>query len=441
MLLVGAATEAITPQVGLDLEGYLRDGPSTEVLDELTCQAIVFDDGSTQLVIVSCDLIGLTRQLRDLVCSRLTIPAEQVLLTATHTHCGPAHLASPRHRDLVAQLAEGVLRSIAAATAARQPVRLFAGAVSAPGIAGNRRDTTGPVDHTATFLAAFPETGTVSDAVATIVNFACHPTIQGAGTRGYSADFPGPTRQTIERLCGGRALYLQGAAGDINPVRTERTNAEARRTGTILGSAVGGAVLTAVRAGSGPLVSNPSLGSTSRVSIITRGGPVRPAPLAAHWVDVPVEPRTQPSLANIRAARAAATDPAQIMEWGVREYLATGTAFDSFDFPAAPATLPVQSFRLGAELSVVALPGEPFTVTGRRIRAASSGTVLVAGFANQAAGYLPTEDEFARSGYEVGCSTHAPGTVERLTDAAIGLLTTTHSNGPGDARHRPPPIH
>lgn len=421
MLLVGAATETITPAIGLDLEGYLRDGPSVAVLDELTCQAVVFDDGSTRLAIAVCDLIGLTKQLRELVCDRLDLPPEQVMLTATHTHCGPAHLASPQHRDLVDRLADRVAGAINAAIAARRPARLFAGSVPVPGISGNRRDPAGPLDDTATFLAAFPATDDVSDAIATIVNFACHPTVQGAETRSYSADFPGAARRIIAQSCGGQAMYLQGTAGDINPVRTERTGAEARRTGTILGSAVAGAVLGTVRAVAGPRVSNPSLGSTRPVEVASHGDPVEPVALAVRWVEVPVKVRPQPSIEEIRAEKAAATDPAVIMEWGVREYLALRTAFDSFDFPGPQATLPVQVFRLGAGLTVVGLPGEPFTVTGRRIREAADGTVLVAGYANEAAGYLPTEDEFPRSGYEVGCSMYAPGTVERLTATAIEL--------------------
>jgi hypothetical protein len=158
------------------------------------------------------------------------------------------------------------------------------------------------------------------------------------------------------------------------------------------------------------------------VSLAVRGREIEPASLAARWVDVPVRARPQPSLADIRAARSAATDPARVAEWTVREYLAAGTGFDSFDFPMTPATLPVQAFRLGVGLTLLALPGEPFTATGQRIRAAVGGTVLIAGYANQAAGYLPTEGEFEHSGYEVGCSTHAQGTVELLTDVDIELL-------------------
>lgn len=239
VLRAGAATTVITPAAGLELEGYLRDGPSVGVLDELTCQAVVFDDGATRLVVAAADLIGITRPLRERVCAGLDLPPGQVMLTATHTHCGPGNLASPGHEDLLNLLAERMIQAVTAAMTALQPVRLLAGTVRAEGIAANRRDPAGPVDHDAAFLALVSlGSGEADEVVATIVNFACHPTILDARTRSYSADFPGAARQAIQALCGGQCLYLQGAAGDINPVRAEPSAAEARRTGAILGAAV-----------------------------------------------------------------------------------------------------------------------------------------------------------------------------------------------------------
>lgn len=43
VLRAGAASTIITPPAGLDMEGYLRVGPSEGVLDELTCQAVVYE--------------------------------------------------------------------------------------------------------------------------------------------------------------------------------------------------------------------------------------------------------------------------------------------------------------------------------------------------------------------------------------------------------------
>jgi len=422
VLRVGAATTVITPPPGLGMEGYLRGGPAVGVLDELTCQALVFDDGVTRLVMAVADLIGMTRQLRERVCAGLDVPPGQVMLTATHTHCGPGQLASPGHDDLLTQLADGIIQAVTEAVAALRPVRLIAGNVRVEGIAANRRDPAGPVDHTATFLAAFPAGDGVREAVATIVNFACHPTILDARTRSYSADFPGAARHAIATLCGGHAVYLQGAAGDINPVQAEPTAAEARRTGTILGAAVAREVLISARSLGSAQVINPSVNEARMVTIPAGGRMIQPGPLRACLAHVPVEPRHHPPLSAIRTAHAAAADPARRTELALEEYIATRTGFGSFDFPGPSPTLPVQAFRLGAGLTLVGLPGEPFTATARQIRTASTGTVLLAGYANQAAGYLPPQDEFGRSGLEVGCSTHAPGTAERLIDTAVDLV-------------------
>jgi neutral ceramidase len=157
------------------------------------------------------------------------------------------------------------------------------------------------------------------------------------------------------------------------------------------------------------------------VAIPALGRMIDPAPLRACLAAVPTEPKHHPPLSAIRAARAATTDPARRTELALEEYIVQGQ-FGSFDFPSPSPALPVQAFRLGAGLTLVGLPGEPFTATAQQIRAASTGTVLVTGYANQAAGYLPTKDEFGRSGLEVGCGTHAPGTAERLTSAAIDLI-------------------
>lgn len=423
MLRAGAATTVITPATGLHLEGYLRDGPSVGVLDELTCQAVVFDDGATRLALAATDLIGMTRPLRERVCAGLDLPPEQVMLTATHTHCGPGNLASPGHEDLLSLLAEQIIQAVTAAMTRLRPVRLLAGTVSAPGLAANRRDPVGPADHEAAFLALIRTGGDAAGEVAvTIVNFACHPTILDARTRSYSADFPGAARQAIQVLCGGQPVYLQGAAGDINPVRSEASAAEARRTGAILGAAVAREVLISARSLTRAQVINPSTGSRRTVTVPARGRLVQPAPLRARLAEVRAEPRSHPPLAAIRAAHAAAADPARRTELALEEYIVTRTGFGSFDFPGQSPALPVQAFRLGEGLSLVGLPGEPFTATGQQIRAGSSGTVLLAGYANQAAGYLPPREEFERSGLEVGCSMYAPGTAELLADAAVSLV-------------------
>jgi hypothetical protein len=72
--------------------------------------------------------------------------------------------------------------------------------------------------------------------VATLVNYACHPTIMGSDNRLITPDYPGPVRETVESIVGGTCLFLQGAAGNQGPIDgfTGKT-AVYRRLGKLLG--------------------------------------------------------------------------------------------------------------------------------------------------------------------------------------------------------------
>jgi hypothetical protein len=67
----------------------------------------------------------------------------------------------------------------------------------------------------------------------------------------------------------------------------------------------------------------------------------------------------------------------------------------------------------------VSLPGEFFVDTGAAVAAAIGVPhVLIAGYANAYAGYVPTADQFEHAGYEIGCAQFEPDTADRLTAAA-----------------------
>ena len=76
---------------------------------------------------------------------------------------------------------------------------------------------------------------------------------------------------------------------------------------------------------------------------------------------------------------------------------------------------PVQLMRIG-NIAIVAIPGEPTTMVGRRMRAAvleqlrGSGvdTVIVNGLANNYSGYLSTREEFATQNYEGASTEYGP---------------------------------
>ncbi len=84
-----------------------------------------------------------------------------------------------------------------------------------------------------------------SDTRAVLVNYACHPSVLGPSNLQYSADYPGAMKSYVEsQIPGAKCLFVNGAAGDINPYRDKDSNGfEAmEQMGTALGKAVVAAI-------------------------------------------------------------------------------------------------------------------------------------------------------------------------------------------------------
>ncbi len=426
-LRVGAAGRTITPPPGGRMAGYARRrSPATGTGDELRCRVVVFDDGDATLVLVVCDLLypslALTALVRERIGAALSVPADHVMVCATHTHCGPSDLASPEGAALRSAVADRVRDATLAAVSAAVPARLVTGARSVPGVSADRRGAAGPADEVATVLAACPAEGP-GGPIATVVNFACHATVLDHDTAEYSADFPGAACATLESLCGGLGVYLQGCAGDVNPVCASHDPAEAGRVGRIIGAAGAQAALDGLGLVRGLHAINPSWEEELEASSRSGAGLARPDALRADRRTVGVTPAGPYDIAPASVSASARDRAAwRSMRW-IQELRAQGNLFGCFDVPSeGTATLEVQRFHLAERLDLVALPGEPFLATARALRDGHDGVLLVAGYANQSAGYLPPSGAFARPGYEVGCSQYRPGAAEALTSAARALV-------------------
>ena len=91
-LRVGTAAVKITPPRHSHGR-LLQPAHSQGVLDDLYAKAAVLDDGKTKAALVACDLIGLPRaavlEARRIIAEKTGIPADNVMISATHTHTGP----------------------------------------------------------------------------------------------------------------------------------------------------------------------------------------------------------------------------------------------------------------------------------------------------------------------------------------------------------------
>ena len=434
---IGAATADITPPVGYALGGYGdRKGESVALHMPLKAQVFVADDGVRPVAIAGCDLLfatyDLTRLVREAVGAALGWQADQVMVTATHTHSGPAALTLAQDRSYVEQVAARIAGGIAEAARAAQPASLRYAETAVTSISQNRRRPDGPIEPTARILVAAAD----GEPISTIVSYACHATVLEGDNLEISPDFAGYTAATVASMVGGKAMYLQGCCGNINPVWSRHDHAEAERIGSILGLAAARAVRELAPLGHGQWVRNLSWGEDAPADVrhahVVTSGPIASAcvPVALPLREL-VPDEIDAQLRRVRSAlEAPGADRHQLApEHGALEMEAL---YSRHVYPYAlrdghpaqgPGTVEIQALRLGPDLAIVGVPGEPFIEIASEIRLrAGLKHVLVAGYANDAIGYIPTSDEFPRRGYEVGCARYGPEAAGLLADGAIRAL-------------------
>jgi hypothetical protein len=221
-LRAGAARADVTPPTGFPLWGYAarRDQPSQGALDPLRARALVLATDKERIALVSLDLgRPPTRQSTEAIRRRVRAAGiEHVFLAASHTHHGPVLELDtwPTPRDsYVRWLEERVGDLILEAARDLRPAR-FGVAACAGRLNHNRHSKRpdGPVDRELLVLRVEDGDG---KPIAHAVNFAAHPVLRPAGVLKFSADYPGPLAQLVEKETGAPCLFLQGAAGDLSP--------------------------------------------------------------------------------------------------------------------------------------------------------------------------------------------------------------------------------
>ncbi len=80
------------------------------------------------------------------------------------------------------------------------------------------------------------------------------------------------------------------------------------------------------------------------------------------------------------------------------------------------------SVALLGELALAAVPGELYNRLGAAIKRASRRFVVLLGYTNGYAGYLPSREAYEELDYEVLMSPFAPGSGERLVEAIEKML-------------------
>lgn len=382
----GVATVNITPASSLWMGGFAaRTQPSQGTALPLHAKALAIEDSRGQrLVVVTLDLLGVTggmsARIGAAVTARHKLPRERLLLASSHTHSGPvvdaqlsiAYDLTPQQvRDIDAYTTEleGRIVTLAGeAIKALAPATLHVGETSAA-FGANRRvqfAPDGPVDHRVPMLRV--DIGGKPRAV--LFSYACHNTTLPATNVEWHGDYAGVAQAAIEATHPGlTAMFMTGCGADANP-KPRGTRELVQQHGEALAAAVGAALSTM----------KPIDGETRA---------------AYEQVAVPYQPTLSPE------------------EWKKRfgledPYVARHTALmaqrrDNGQKPMVSQDVPVQVWRFGRDITLVAIGGEVVVDYALRLRRDHPDEhVWPVGYANDVFGYLPSRRILDEGGYEGG---------------------------------------
>ncbi len=249
LLQAGAASAPVNPPPGVFIAGDKQGRRFTGVRDSLFAKAVVLYDGQTALALITLDCIGLLypevdkiRQRASRLVNNIPLPPGHIVLSSTHTHSGPDVVglwgADYLHSGVDSAYMEFLINTAAqqVKTAAERLQSVEARwAETQFGDAWVQNICNEEIDRSVTVLQFVNAQG---QNVASLTNFACHPTYLDAKFTEVSADYVAGFYRRMNRRLGGENLFLQGAIGGwVQPVDGEGSPEKAYRRGDELAQA------------------------------------------------------------------------------------------------------------------------------------------------------------------------------------------------------------
>ena len=382
----GVARVKITPQKFMWMSGYAsRSKPAEGTHADLWARALVLEDGSGQRgVLISLDLVGIDRQLSQVICEALAqrhgLQRAQVAICCSHTHTGPVvgKCLEPLHyRQLDSQQQELALQyeqqlqdyvgqCVAAAIEDLQPCQLAWESGTAT-FAVNRRNNRepdiaqlraagplkGPSDHDVPVLAVRGGGGVLR---AVLFGYACHATV--LDDYRWSGDYPGFAAAELEsRYDGCTALFWAGCGADQNPLPRRKLEL-AKKYGTQLADAV-----TQVLDGEMLAISGP---------------------LSVSYKEIPLAFDKLPSESDLKQMVTSSNKYVRARAEMLLEQIADNKPL------AKTYPYPVEVWKLGDQIEFVFLGGEVVVDLAIRLKLEHQGSrTWVAGYANDVMAYIP----------------------------------------------------
>lgn len=412
---IGFAQADITPPAGqVQMTGYGRERYAEGALAPLLTQAVAFEDRQgVKAILIAADVLGFDRVMvtgiRRAIQAKHGLPPERIMLSASHTHWGPAvkfavgySIGAPnvwymgRLEDRMLACVDEAIKDLASAS-------LDYGSMDFRGIGCNRRRPVngkigwGPYregsfdGHTPVMRVQWSRRQGAKTRQLILVGHACHPTSSGAIQK-WSPGYPGALRDRLaEALPGAKAMFVQGCGADAKVVHTDPgsghlvfTNDAVRAKAA--GVCLGDAVLDHLKAG-GMKSLDAKLACSLASGRISFG---------ERWSRETLEALAYPK-------PGAKGVPRNWNTWTARQMLALPDARQDFQYD-------VQAWKLGGRLMLFGLEGEVCSPWGPLVRAmAPTEEAMVIGYANNTGSYIPDSRIIREGGYEGLVSQHVYG--------------------------------
>ncbi len=440
-LQAGFSRVNVTPMMGIPMYGYFKPRYAEAVLDDLELNTLALSCGETKLLLMALDCCEIMshniERLLGSVSEATGVPVEAIILHTTHTHtAGTVDFAdeNPIAREYTEFVRKRMVDAAKFALADLKPAKMGWAVGHAPNIAFVRRfrmkdgsvrtnpgvgnpdilHPIGDVDERVNVLR-FDREGAETIVLA---NLGCHPDVVGGCT--ISADWPGFFRRRTEKaLDNVKALFFNGAEGDVNHVNVKATGGDfndmfndfddvARGYGHSrhMGNVVSAAVLQVY-----DKVNCTDVDSLRFVQKI---------------VDLPSnmpKPEDLPLAHKYNDLHNAGRDdliPFEAMELTT----VVAEAGRMVKLEHGPESFPLRLSALAiGNVALLGIPGEPFNGIGIGLKEAEGwDMVMPCCLTNGSDGYFPMQDAYDEGGYEARSSYFKAGTAELIIQEGKALL-------------------
>jgi len=445
-LQVGYARVNINPMLGIPVAGYFIPRYASAILDDLESSALALTCGDKKILMISVDSCGINADMvnryRQRIAEGAGIPAENIFLSATHTHTGPMNVSRgsfpedvnkiERYADFLGErLVDVSILALADLKPARMgfivgwaPERVAyirrykmkdGSTMTCPPINDPNIDhPIGTLDQRVNVLRFDREDG---DNIV-LMNYGLHAdTINGDK---ISPDWPGWTRRTIEKVLDGtRCIVFNGAEGDVGSTHVNPCGGDMNDTeisfdnemkspgmARFVGRALAGTILQVYD--KAEYIDVEKVDILHKVITVASNRPKpEELPLAHKYKD-------------LHDAGRDCDIPYTAME--LTTVVAEATRMVRLENGPDEFHLELTGVRIG-DVAFVGIPGEPFTDIGVQIKETEGWSmILPCCLTNGSQGYYPMKESFDEGGYEARSSNYKADVAEKLVSGSRELL-------------------